>query len=97
MKAEPGSSPSRSEGGRRKSLRLTLLLLTIAALLLVPAAQAFAAPSMKVNITGTGSGEVISSGEEGGAPSIDCSYNGSTKSGVCENEPGEVKEGEGFT
>ena len=90
----PGSS---SASGR---LRLTILLATVAAFLLVPAAQAFAADHFKLNITGTGSGEVISTGTFGesgpGAPPIACSYNGSSTSGVCENVPGEVEAGEGF-
>ena len=90
MKAELGSSPGRSEGGRRKNLRLTLLFLTAAALFLVSAAQALAAPvTAKVNMTGTGSGEVISNGTVGesgsGTPPIACFYDGTIATGTCEN------------
>jgi hypothetical protein len=73
--------------------RITILLAALAALMLVPAAQAFATPSFKLNIVGTGSGEVTSVEEypfELGEPPIACSYNGTSTSGVCENEPEET-------
>jgi len=70
------SSPSR---GR---VRLTVLLATVAAFLLVPVAQA-AAETLKVNIAGTGSGEVVSLGYSEGSPPIECS--GPPATGTCEN------------
>ena len=77
--------------------RLTILLATVGALMLVPAAQAFAAQHFKLNVNGTGSGEVISEAEEfpfesAGTPPISCKYNGTSTSGVCENAPGETIE-----
>jgi len=72
--------------------RIAILLAAVGALLLIPAAQAFAEPSMKVNITGSGEGEVTSGLEEEygvGSPPIACSYNGTSTSGVCENAPEE--------
>ncbi len=42
--------------------RLTILLAALAALMLVPAAQAFAEGSLTVHVAGTGSGEVSSAG-----------------------------------
>jgi hypothetical protein len=85
-------------------LRLPLLFLVAAALLLVPAAQAFAAPSMKVVIVGAGSGEVVSAtpsqpgnlppGPWLSTPPMACSYNGTATSGVCENAPEEYEPGE---
>ena len=68
------------------------------ALLLIPAADAFAAPSMTVEIEGTGSGEVTTAGvpEWGGAPTIACTYNGTTTGGVCQNVPSETEPGSGF-
>lgn len=92
MKADPGSSPRMQMKDGRLSPRLAFVFVVVAAFLLVPAAQAFAVPSMKVNIVGTGSGEVISEGDEGGSPPITCSYNGSSTTGTCENEVGEVEE-----
>ena len=85
--------------------RTTILLAALAALMLVPAAQAFGAlPTMKVNVTGTGNGEVTS-GAEGeepgeivfdGTPPLACAYaSPGPATGVCENtiddelEPGE--------
>jgi len=70
-----------------------------AALLLVPAAQAFAETGhVKVNIVGAGSGEVVSENDTGngigpGTPTIACSYNGVSQSGQCENVP-DLFEGE---
>ena len=74
--------------------RLTILLATVGALMLVPVAQA-TAETAKVNIVGTGSGEVISEADEfpyesAGTPPIACTYNGTSTSGVCENTPGET-------
>ena len=72
--------------------RIAILLAAVGALLLIPAAQAFAEPSMKVNIAGSGEGEVVSAEEElvgPGTPPIACSYNGVSTSGVCENTPEE--------
>lgn len=92
MKADPGSSQKRSEGGYRKHLRLPLLLLTAVALLLVPAAQAFAeTPHLELSITGSGSGKIESqaNSEVGlgkGMPPLVCTYNGSGQE-VCENTP----------
>ncbi len=63
--------------------RMTILLATVAALMLVPAAQAFAANStVSVTVVGDGNGEVSSVGGpaeapgtwEGGPPPIECSY-----------------------
>ncbi len=79
-------------------IRLSILLATVAAFLLVPAAQAFAANgTAHFNIEGTGDGELSSkgAGEElfgapflEGNPYIECSYVGATEtaSGVCEDE-----------
>ena len=78
--------------------RLTILLATAGALLLVPAAQAFANGMLTVNIDGTGSGEVSSvGGVEGGglaegSPPIECA--GPPPTGVCQNEMEEEFEGE---
>jgi hypothetical protein len=67
--------------------RFAILLAALGALMLVPAAQAFAAPSTVTVIPiGEGSGEVSSVGEgfEGSLP-IECSYDGETEeaSGQC--------------
>jgi uncharacterized repeat protein (TIGR02543 family) len=73
---------------RARAGRLALLLATAAALLLIPAAQAFAAGTIHVNINGTGHGEVSSvggySGFPGaweGSPPIQCS--GPPPAGTC--------------
>ncbi len=67
--------------------RLTILLASMAALMLVPVAQAAAENTLKVNIAGTGSGTVSSvGGNEGefeGEPPINCS--GPPATGTCEN------------
>ena len=78
--------------------RIAILLAAVGALLLIPAAQAFAEPSMKVNITGSGEGEVTPwELEEGvGTPPIACSYNGVSTSGVCENTAEEPESGSGY-
>jgi hypothetical protein len=100
-----GSTRRRAKGpGRVSHGGLGALLLSAVVLLLVPAAQAFAAetPHVKANIVGNGSGEVKSEAEPlselgPGAPPIACSYNGTSASGDCENTP-DVNElaGEGF-
>ena len=76
--------------------RLTILLAAMGALLLLPAAQAFANGTLTVSIAGTGSGEVSSAGgyyELGfweGSPAIECT--GPPATGVCENELEEYEE-----
>ncbi len=80
-------------------IRFAILLAVAAAFALVPAAQAFAeTPHVAVEITGNGSGEVKSVDLDGyrGTPRIECSYNGSVTSGVCENTPEEPEEEEGY-
>ena len=89
--------------------RLTILLATVAALMLVPAASAFANGTFTVTLTGTGQGEInspdnfSSSGVDGegnpiyiwtGTPPIECS--GPPATGVCENELEETEFFEGF-
>jgi hypothetical protein len=76
----------------REVRRLTILLAALGALLLIPAAQALAAPTIEVSIEGTGNGEVSSvggaflSGEGEGTPSIECAYETpGPATGVCEN------------
>jgi hypothetical protein len=73
--------------------RITILLAALAALMLVPAAQAFAEGTMTVHIQGTGSGEVSS--VEGwlyfeefeGNPPIECTYaSPGPQEGVCSDE-----------
>lgn len=102
MNAGPESASRRSRRGRRKRLRLTLLLLTAAALLLVPAAQAFAETGhVKLNVVGSGSGEIRSVeieeiGLGKGTPAIECAYDGTSQSGTCENTPELLGEEEGL-
>jgi uncharacterized protein (DUF2141 family) len=86
----------REPSGTAGRVRLALLLVTAAALLLVPAAQAFANSTMTVVIEGTGNGEVTSvGGAEAiigepiyeGSPAIECSYSSpGPQTGTCENE-----------
>ena len=92
------AKPSGSSGGSR--LRLTILLATVAAFLLVPVAQAAAEGTLTVNIEGIegGSGEVNSfggipsfGGSGEGEPPIECS--GPPSSGTCETELEELEEG----
>jgi len=80
---------------------VSVLVATVAALLLVPAAQAFANGTMTVSIEGSGSGEISSVGGfggsgfyEGGPPPIECSYEtpGPT-TGTCVAELAEEEEG----
>src|SRR4249919_3643678 len=73
----------------------------MAALMLVPVASAsaiFYSGNIKVNIAGTGSGEVKSRPDDGfyhqSSPPIACSYNGVSTSGNCEGEVAEVGEAE---
>ena len=74
--------------------RLTILLAAMAALMLVPAAQAFAAGTVTVIPLGEGSGEVDSTtGNQGqgywfGNPVVECAYDGESEeaSGNCESE-----------
>jgi hypothetical protein len=69
------------------------LLATVGALLLIPAAQAFATTNFIVHIAGSGSGEVSSaggifgSGIAEGTPAIECSYaSPGPATGTCANE-----------
>ncbi len=81
--------------------RLTILLAAAAALMLVSAAQASAAPKLKVNIIGLegGGGGVVSPSEIApfpGTPPIACFLpegEGSEQEGVCENEMEEIEPG----
>src|SRR6476646_10448600 len=75
---------------------MTILLASVAALMLVPAAQAFAGGTATVQIAGTGAGEVNSSpdyvefapGEFEGTPPIACTYSSpGPATGVCTDEP----------
>lgn len=73
---------------------MTLGLLVVVALFLLPVAQAAAAPSVIVEITGTGSGEVVTGSNPNekdwsGTPAMACVYNGTASSGVCQNTPSE--------
>ena len=89
-KAPSVESPPRRLKGR---LRFAFLAIFAAAFLLVPAAQAFAeTPHLKLNIVGSGSGQIESIKEEvaeigRGTPPIECSYDGASESGACENVP----------
>ena len=88
------SSRGRPRGaGGRHGLRVGLIATLAAVFLLVSAAQAFAAPSVKVKVTGSGSGEVTTPGFQGGtwlgSPAMSCSYNGASTIGVCVNTPEE--------
>jgi|GEM_PF-1988270 len=88
----PTSTATPPAGRSRLGFRLPLLLLAaVAALLLVSAAQAFAAPSLKVNLAGTGTGEVTSTSEEfvffETEPPVECSNVVGQVKTVCETEP----------
>ena len=85
--------------------RITILLGVLAALMLVPAASAFAEGELTVNIAGSGSGEISSVGGYGGGgewegePPIECSHLGEPveeTTGTCVstlvNKGGEVEE-----
>jgi Divergent InlB B-repeat domain len=88
-----GSPPS-------NRLRLTVLAATVAAFLLVPAAQALANGTLKVNLAGTGHGEVSSVGGFlglelwEGSPPIKCS--GPPATGACQTALVEESEEPGF-
>lgn len=74
-----------------------VLLAALAAFLLVPAANASAANHFKLNIIGTGSGEIDSTNEffpaYAGTPPIGCSYTApGPATGTCENEMAELEE-----
>ena len=80
--------------------RLTILFAAAAALMLVSAAQATAAPTLKVNLIGLegGGGEVVSPNFNfpSGTPPLECTLaegEGSEQTGVCENEMIEAEEG----
>jgi uncharacterized repeat protein (TIGR02543 family) len=104
---KPSGHGGSASSGR---LRLTILLATVAAFLLVPASQAFAnfgegfgTGHLKVNVSGSGSGEVSSAhgnAAQGfhfkGVPPIECSYNGTSTSGTCEDELETNEEGGEF-
>ena len=102
-KASSTASTQRHGGGMGRSFRggFAAFLLSAAVLLLVPAAQAFAEEGhLKLNIAGTGSGEVKSEAfgtyVGPGTPPIECSYDGTTMGGTCENVPGLIEEAEGY-
>ena len=78
--------------------RLTILLAALAALMLVPATQAFAEDLVFIKGTGTGSGEVVGIGEElAGEPPIACSYTSpGPATGICSTDPFEFEEESGF-
>jgi len=94
---------SRRSDRKRMTVGLAVGLGAFVAMMLVLATQAFAnvyEGNVKLNITGSGSGEVTSLGPSAppeslsGSPAMACVYNGASQSGVCENEPEEVEEGE---
>jgi hypothetical protein len=66
------------------------MLAAVAALLLVPAASAFAAEELHVTVVGSGAGEITSGdvfGEFKGTPTLACSYaSPGPQTGVCDNE-----------
>jgi len=66
-------------------LRLALLAVSAAAFLLVPAAQALAAPEAHVIIEGSGSGRVFGNGATPGTPPINC-HKPSEVGDVCDTE-----------
>ncbi|MGN6815306.1 MAG: hypothetical protein ACTHK3_04390, partial [Solirubrobacterales bacterium] len=91
MRSKARRSRLGSKPGRPARLRLVILVAAIAAFFVVPAAQA-AAKTIKVNMAGTGSGEVRNLIFTQAEPEpIACSYAGSffgpgITSGVCEGE-----------
>jgi hypothetical protein len=85
--------PSGQGGSSSGRLRLTILLATVAAFLLVPAAQAFAG-EMHVTIAGTGEGSITGFFLEG-SPPLACTGNGSSQSGTCSNNLNSAEECEG--
>ena len=77
--------------------RLIILLTAVGALLIAPAAHAeVGVEPVKVILTGSGSGKafIALGGKYRGSPEINCSYNGTSQSGVCETTMSD--EGEGF-
>lgn len=70
--------------------RLTIMLATLAALLLVPAASASAANDVHITIEGNGAGKVVGSpGEAEGNPPVNCEYaSPGPASGACDVEHG---------
>jgi hypothetical protein len=83
--------------------RITILLATVAALLLVPVAAASAAVDTHIITEGSGSGTVVSAEPQLGNPPIKCRWNGkevvefeSGKASVCDTEATELEE-EGFS
>jgi len=92
VKRNAKRSPQGSSSGRGSRLHLTLLAATVAAFLLVPAAQAFGYGNVKINIAGTGAGKVIAEFEE--APTfIECTYaSPGPTAGTCEHEAQEITE-----
>jgi len=89
----PSSAGSTAPQSRRSPfgrIRLTILLATVAAFMLVPAAQAFAALGQATFfIEGTGSGKVFAYEEDPfpGNPPVECSYaSPGPATGICETE-----------
>ena len=87
--------------------RITILLAALAALMLVPAAQAFAASLVTVDVNGNGSGEISSTEgvyveedeeyEYFGIPPLECSYaSPGPVTGNCESEMEEAEEHPGL-
>ena len=81
------------QNGSGGCLRLALLMASVAALLLVPAAGASAATNTHIIFAGEGSGWVKGAeGAEGGVPNVNCHWNGSAidtgtpEAGKCETE-----------
>src|SRR6476646_7659877 len=73
---------------------MTILLASVAAIMLVPAAQSFAGGTTTAHLTGSGSGEVIDGArpevtEAGkGTPALACTYaSPGPATGVCTDEP----------
>ncbi|HEY2535838.1 MAG TPA: hypothetical protein VGI24_02535, partial [Solirubrobacteraceae bacterium] len=88
-------------GMRGRASRFALSAVVVALFVLVPAAQAFAEEaSLKLNIAGTGSGEVKDEAEGSaiglGTPPIACSYDGTSTKGECKNVPGLLNGEAGF-
>ncbi len=97
MKAEPETSRREGRKGGVGALRLCVLLVMTAAFIAAPTAQALASPSLKVNVSGSGSGEIVTGTPTGsgwaGTPPMACAYDGSSQSGTCLNTPEESAAG----